>query len=356
MDPYAHHHPLPHHYNPHIPPSAGSSFQVESFQFPSYSEMVEVDSEPDVSIPIGGSGRSSVGDGRGEELEDEPNDRANEIIEQALQIAQERRDQCDYNHESNNHELSFPPMGQYEEMDRRESSFSFRTVSETEYPNGQSTSDDDDHQNPIMHDHHRMPSTPYLQGSGITQTYELSTPVQANKQQATKVLITYADIEGDLSIRKTMRDLYSFLRKNGIDPRVDFMEEMVLNTSGAAWLETQLEECCFVMVCVTSDYLTVVMEDKLSGNKKSSNAEQTTYIYRQIHQEFIESQAKNYRFIPLLVGDGKRNHVPRWLRDTRLYKWPTDYEDLMYRILKVPKFKKPKLGPVPVCTVRKYTS
>ena len=53
---------------------------------------------------------------------------------------------------------------------------------------------------------------------------------------------------------------------------------------------------------------------------------------------------------------GPQHHIPRWLQDTREFKWSKDYKDLMYRVLRKSKYPKPKLGPLPVCTVKTYKS
>ena len=56
---------------------------------------------------------------------------------------------------------------------------------------------------------------------------------------------------------------------------------------------------------VTPEYAAMV-EDRLEDPDLLGNTSHATYIYRRIHHEFIENHAKNYRFIPLLVGEGKR--------------------------------------------------
>jgi len=191
------------------------------------------------------------------------------------------------------------------------------------------------------------------QPSKVVEQYPL-------EHKGSKVFITYCDVNDSTShvTKKQLQSIYKFLLNNGVRASVDFMHDLLRSMSNAQWLEDEIQECDFIMVCINSDYMSVV-EERLPSNvqqRKRRHIDQCTYVYRQIHQEYISNRAKNYRFIPLLIGDGNYSHVPRWLKDTRVYKWPDDFEDLMYRIYKVQKYRTPQLGQPPKCTITRYVN
>lgn len=283
------------------------------------------------------------------------------MIEQAMEIVTVRRrpsntpgvqDQSSENPGNSSNEME---LNNSNEMERRVSDYSFRTVSYT----GTSACGgfDDDDGNQVRNENQR-PSP--LNGTGETQPYEntRSVPSSVQPKQNTKVLITYADAGNDNGqTRRTMTIFHNWLRKNGVHARIDFMEEYVCGISATNWVESQLEECEFVLICITSAYHDVIQE-KIT-DIEAGNLTQTLYIYRQLNHEYQSNWSKNYRFVPILMtdkyGDGKEYHRPKWLRDTKLFRYPADYEDIIRRIYKLPKFEKPKPGPVPVCTVLKYS-
>lgn len=184
-----------------------------------------------------------------------------------------------------------------------------------------------------------------------TQPYD-----NIKQEPAAKVLITYADVLERSDGMRSIHSIHRFLMRNNVEAKVDFMEDIIRSMSNAVWVDTQLNECDFVMICISPVYAQVVQDRLAEEDKQRGNAQQAMYIYRQLHQEFIQNHARNFRFLPMLVDGGTLSNVPRWLKDTKIYRWPEDFEDIMYRILKINKYQKPKRGRTPTCTIRTYAS
>nr|CAB3263044.1 uncharacterized protein LOC100187055 [Phallusia mammillata] len=187
------------------------------------------------------------------------------------------------------------------------------------------------------------------------QRSQSRTSATGKKPKAT-VFITYAGEVNNQRHIRTVVQIAQTLAKNSIEISVDMLEENMRSMSISEWLEEKITRCDFVLICISPGYKQMIdMEDgnPIDYREQTLN---TKYIYRRIHNEYIRNGSKNYRFIPVLLSDGRREHIPHWLCDTKVYSWPKDYEDIIFRLYRMEKYVKPPLGEMPTHTVEQYSS
>jgi len=129
------------------------------------------------------------------------------------------------------------------------------------------------------------------------------------------------------------------LRADGIDCSIDQYEESPPE-GWPQWMERQIRESQFVLVVCSEFYL-----NKLHGKVEAGQGLGVKWEGKLVYQHLYD-EAANSKFIPVLLANGKPEHVPMPLKGATYYHpaQQADFDRLYARLRGVPLKQKPALG------------
>lgn len=128
-------------------------------------------------------------------------------------------------------------------------------------------------------------------------------------ERRTKIFISYS--QESQAHRDRVYQLKARLMRNGIQCVSDHSFAHKAPPQGwLAWMEAEIKEADYVLVICTETYRRRA-ERKEAPGKGLGVIRETTIINQEIYQQ----AGRNDRFIPVILDEAAKAHIPDWLRE-----------------------------------------
>lgn len=142
--------------------------------------------------------------------------------------------------------------------------------------------------------------------------------------RAPRVFISYSH-DSELHRSRVLK-LAQRLREDGVEAWIDQFENPP-NEGWPRWMQKQLTTACFVLLVCTETYRRRFEGELAHGTGRGSNWE--GFLTQQL---LYEDDARNLRYVPVLLDGSKAQDVPLVLRATSYYQLPDHYWELYRRL------------------------